>query len=64
MVHPIRPVAYDRRSICAAPGSTGDNTGCPDKPDEMAYFVRVLKETSALTADQLQTINDQFPRHH
>jgi hypothetical protein len=48
----------------AAPGSSGDNTGCPDKPDEVAYFVKVLQHTSGLSGDQLGVIAEQFSRKH
>jgi|SRR5882757_3293529 len=44
----------------AAPGSAGDNSGCPDTPGEVAYFLQVLQATSSLSADQLQTIGKQF----
>ncbi len=46
----------------AAPGSEGNNTGCPDTKEEVAYFVRTIKETSALSADQLDVISQQFTR--
>lgn len=48
----------------AAPGSSGANTGCPDKPDEVAYFVKVLEHTSGLSSDQLGVIAGQFSRKH
>ena len=39
---------------------TGDNTGCPASEKEVAYFVKVLKETSSLKdaelADYCKTI--------
>lgn len=46
----------------AAPGSQGNNTGCPEEVAELDYFVQVLKETSGLTADQVATIRAQFTR--
>lgn len=46
----------------AAPGSGGNNTGCPDSDEELTYFVRILHETSSLSPDQLATIRTQFTR--
>lgn len=46
----------------AAAGSQGANTGCPDKEDELDYFIRTLHETSALSDTQLATIRAQFTR--
>ncbi|HET7118996.1 MAG TPA: thioredoxin family protein [Hanamia sp.] len=39
---------------------TGNNVGCPVKPDEVAYFIRVLKQTSHLTNAQLDLIQKRF----
>lgn len=44
----------------AAPGSSGANTGYPGSKEEVAYFIRTLKETSALTSSQLDIISSQF----
>jgi hypothetical protein len=44
----------------AAPGSTGDNVGCPSEPAEIAYFVKVLHATSPLTPAQLDIIKKNF----
>jgi len=40
----------------AAPGSTGDNMGYPSSKNEVEYFMRVLHETTPLSADQLGVI--------
>jgi thioredoxin-related protein len=39
---------------------TGNNVGCPAQPDEVAYFVRVLKNTSHLSDAQLKLIQERF----
>ena len=39
---------------------TGNNVGCPAQPDEVAYFIRVLKKTSDLTDAQLEMIKERF----
>jgi thioredoxin-related protein len=39
---------------------TGNNVGCPVKPDEVDYFIDVLKKTSALTNAQLEMIRKRF----
>ena len=44
----------------AAPGSTGNNVGCPSEPDEVTYFIKVLHATSTLSADQLDLIKKNF----
>jgi len=44
----------------AAPGSSGANTGYPNAKEEVAYFVRILKETSALSSAQLDIISREF----
>jgi thiol-disulfide isomerase/thioredoxin len=46
----------------AAPGSEGNNTGCPDSQEELTYFIRVLHETSDLSDAELATIRAQFTR--
>jgi len=46
----------------AAPGSGGNNTGCPDSDEELTYFIRLLHETSNLSPNQLETIRAQFTR--
>ena len=47
----------------AAPGSAGNNTGCPAEPDEVVYFLKVLHATSSLSDDQLHTISTIFTIH-
>lgn len=39
---------------------SGDNTGCPASEKEVAYFVKVLKETSSLKDDELSVIEKRF----
>ena len=39
---------------------TGDNIGCPASEKEVAYFVNILKQTSGLSADQLEIIRKRF----
>lgn len=39
---------------------TGNNVGCPTEPDEVAYFINVLKKTSVLTDRQLEMIRKRF----
>lgn len=46
----------------AKPGSSGNNIGYPASREEIAYFIRVLHETTSLTADQLKTIRAQLPK--
>jgi thioredoxin-related protein len=38
----------------------GENSGCPASAKEVKYFIRVLKETSRLTDEQLQVIEKRF----
>ena len=47
----------------AAPGSAGNNCGCPAEPDEVTYFIKVLHATSPLSDDQLHTIGTIFTIH-
>ena len=42
------------------PGSSGDNIGYPSSKKEIEYFMRVLHETTNLTAGQLKTIRSQL----
>lgn len=46
----------------AKPGSSGDNIGYPQSREEVAYFMRVLQETTALTAAQLKTIREKLAK--
>jgi thiol-disulfide isomerase/thioredoxin len=65
IINPDGTVVQDSRikPEGAAPGSTGANTGCPDSEAELAYFVRVLHETSSLSDAQIETIRAEFARH-
>jgi thiol-disulfide isomerase/thioredoxin len=38
----------------------GDNVGCPTEQKEVAYFIRVLKNTSTLTSVALEKIRKKF----
>lgn len=38
----------------------GNNVGCPAQPEEVAYFIEVLKKTSKLSPEQLQQIRERF----
>jgi thioredoxin-related protein len=42
---------------------TGDNTGCPANEAEVAYFVKVLKQTSSLKAAELALIEKRFRKN-
>ncbi len=39
---------------------TGSNVGCPAKPEEVDYFIKVLKKTSLLTKPQLELLRARF----
>jgi len=39
---------------------TGDNTGCPASEKEVAYFLKVVKETSSLKDTELAVIQKRF----
>jgi thioredoxin-related protein len=38
----------------------GENTGCPATKEEVAHFVKVLKQTTSLNSDQLSVIEKNF----
>lgn len=38
----------------------GENTGCPATKEEVAHFVKVLKQTTGLNTSQLATIEKSF----
>ncbi len=38
----------------------GDNTGCPASEKEVAFFIEVLKKTSAINKDQVEIIRKRF----
>jgi thioredoxin-related protein len=38
----------------------GENVGCPAKPEEVDYFIKVLKKTSHLSVEQEETIRKRF----
>lgn len=38
----------------------GENTGCPSAPNEVAYFIKVLKATSKLKDAELAVIEKRF----
>lgn len=39
---------------------TGNSVGCPAQPDEVDYFIKVLKKTSDLNEAQLALIHERF----
>ncbi|TCZ74433.1 thioredoxin family protein [Flaviaesturariibacter aridisoli] len=41
----------------------GQNIGCPAEPEEVAYFVEVLKKTTNLTERELQAIAERFRKN-
>jgi len=41
----------------------GDNVGCPANEKEVTYFIKVLKQTSSLTDQQLQVIYHLFRKN-
>jgi hypothetical protein len=40
----------------------GNSVGCPAKPDEVAYFIKVLKKTSDLSKEQLDLVQKRFSK--
>lgn len=46
-----------------ANGKPGGNVGCPAKPEEVDYFVKVLKKTSDLSEKQLNLIRQRFSKN-
>lgn len=41
-------------------GADGKNIGCPARPEEVDYFIKVLEKTSKLNAQQLEQIRERF----
>ncbi len=41
----------------------GDNTGCPASKEEVGYLIEVLKSVTALTPEELETINTRFRKN-
>lgn len=41
-------------------GTKGGNVGCPAQPNEVAYFIKVLKASSSLNQDELAAIEERF----
>jgi len=41
----------------------GENAGCPASAEEVAHFIKVLKQTSRLTEDELNTIAARFRKN-
>lgn len=51
-------------SMYKAPGkSKAENIGCPAAPDEVSYFLEILKNTSTLTSKQLAKIEKRFHKN-
>ena len=42
---------------------TGNNVGCPARPDEVNYFISVIKKTSHLSDIQLALIQERFSKN-
>lgn len=42
---------------------TGNNVGCPARPDEVNYFISVIKKTSDLNDTQLALIQERFSKN-
>jgi thiol-disulfide isomerase/thioredoxin len=42
---------------------TGDNTGCPANEKEVAYFLKILRETSSLKDTELDIIQKRFRKN-
>ena len=40
--------------------ASGNNVGCPTEPEEVNYFIEILKRTSQLSDPQLQLIKARF----
>ncbi len=47
----------------AAAGTEPQNIGCPATPEEVAYFIRLLKATSAIKDPQLKIIEERFGKN-
>jgi thiol-disulfide isomerase/thioredoxin len=43
--------------------ANGDNVGCPSDEKEVAYFIKLLKATTALTPDQENAIAKRFSKN-
>jgi thiol-disulfide isomerase/thioredoxin len=41
-------------------GKAGDNIGCPNKPEEVKYFISVLKQTASLSSGEESIIQKNF----
>ena len=41
----------------------GESIGCPASKEEVAYFIKLLKQTSSLTAAQLAIIEERFSKN-
>jgi thioredoxin-related protein len=50
----------NKKVLANAERKPGENTGCPASEEEVAYFISVLKKTSALTAKELEAIKKRF----
>ena len=57
-------IADSRMSPPAAtPQAKPQNTGCPANKEEVDYFIGVLKKTTALKEDELETIKVRFRKN-
>lgn len=48
------------RPVGASLDANGESMGCPSTPEEVAYFVKLLKQTSILNDSQLKIIAERF----
>lgn len=53
-------LADSKRRSPGASLESGDNTGCPANAEEVAYFIKVLKQTSSLKDAELSLIEKRF----
>lgn len=52
---------YDSKIRAVGEGpEKGENTGCPANAEEVAYFIKIIKNSSKLNAAQLEIISKRF----
>ncbi len=52
--------AVQNNSRMPMPDGTTANTGCPAAPEEVDYFISILRKTSHLSEEELNTIRQRF----
>lgn len=50
----------EKKVLASSERVPGENTGCPATEEEVAYFIKVLKETSSLTEPELERVRKRF----